>query len=227
MTGKCAICGKEVSYSKLTEGALIRDQILKHIKSHTKNFGDKARICDSCLNDFRSDYILESLTVGKREISKLEKHVAKSIEENQIVSEDISEEYEKGLTFGEKLSDKIAEFGGSWPFIIAFMIFVFGWIGINTYILLTRPFDVYPFILLNLILSCLAAVQAPIIMMSQNRQEERDRLQSKHDYQVNLKAELEIQHLNEKLDLLMKKQWERLMHIQQLQLDMMQEMRKK
>ena len=115
------------------------------------------------------------------------------------------------------------DFGGSWIFISLFGAFILIWIVINTVLLMVRPFDPYPFILLNLMLSCLAAVQAPIIMMSQNRQEARDRLRSESDYRVNLKAELEIRHLHEKLDHLLQHQWQRLIEIQQIQIELMNE----
>ena len=124
---------------------------------------------------------------------------------------------------GIRKGDKIAVFGGSWKFILVFGSVLLIWIIVNTAVLLWKPFDPYPFILLNLILSCLAAIQAPVIMMSQNRQEAKDRLRSKHDYRVNLKAELEIRHLHEKIDHLMSHQWERLVEIQQIQIELMSE----
>ncbi|WP_286833189.1 DUF1003 domain-containing protein, partial [Acinetobacter sp. UBA3132] len=130
-------------------------------------------------------------------------------------------------TFGERLADKIASFGGSWSFLICFTVLITFWIGMNTMVIVTKPVDPYPFILLNLILSCIAAIQAPVIMMSQNRQEAKDRLRSQNDYQINLKAELEIQHLHEKLDHLLQHQWERLAQIQEIQLDLLSEMSKK
>ena len=122
------------------------------------------------------------------------------------------------------MADRIADFGGSWTFILSFGGFILVWVVINTIVLIARPFDPYPFILLNLFLSCLAAIQAPIIMMSQNRQELRDRLRSENDYRVNLKAELEIRHLHEKLDHLLQHQWERLIEIQQIQIELMNEL---
>lgn len=109
-------------------------------------------------------------------------------------------------TFGQKVADKVAAFGGSWTFIISFFVFILLWIGVNVYFLTNKGFDPYPFILLNLILSCLASLQAPIIMMSQNRQEEKDRERAKKDYEINLKAENEIQLLQEKLDKLIELQ---------------------
>ncbi len=133
-------------------------------------------------------------------------------------------EFAQKLTFGEALADKIAEFGGSWKFIIIFMVILGVWIVLNSLLFFLKSFDPYPFILLNLLLSCLAALQAPVIMMSQNPQEAKDRLRSENDYRVNLKAELEIRHLHEKIDHLLSRQWERLVEIQQLQIDLMSEL---
>jgi len=130
----------------------------------------------------------------------------------------------KDVTLGEKMADGLASFGGSWTFLIIFGSILFIWIGLNSILLLKKPFDPYPFFLLNLVLSCIAAVQAPVIMMSQNRQEAKDRLRSQHNYQVNLKAELEIRQLHDKIDHLLSHQWERLVEIQQIQIDLLSEL---
>ena len=121
------------------------------------------------------------------------------------------------------MADNVATFVGSWKFISIFFLFIFAWAITNAYLLLTKPFDPYPFILLNLILSCTAAVQAPLIMMSQNRQSKKDRINAEHDYKVNLKAEMEIRHLNAKVDELLTHQWQRLLEIQRIQTEMMEE----
>jgi uncharacterized membrane protein len=145
------------------------------------------------------------------------------LRQHEILSSDIGKEFQKKLTFGERLSDRIAEFGGSWSFIICFGVVLLGWIILNAVFLINRGFDPYPFILLNLILSCLSAIQAPIIMMSQNRAEARDRLRAEHDYKINLKAELEIRHLHEKIDHLLQRQYNRLFEIQQIQIELLEE----
>ena len=155
------------------------------------------------------------------ELSVLEKDVVQSIHDNELVADDLNEQFDKQLTVGERVSDHVASFGGSWKFIILFFCVMGVWIVANSVYFLWHAWDPYPFILFNLILSMLAAIQAPIIMMSQHRQEDRDRLRSQHDYQVNLKAELEIRHLNEKLDHLLSHQWERLVQIQQVQIQML------
>ena len=149
--------------------------------------------------------------------------MAASLEKEELLSRNINQEFENSFTLGERLADRIAAFGGSWTFISIFMVVLVIWMGINTWILLTKPFDPYPYILLNLVLSCLAAIQAPVILMSQNRQEARDRLHAEHDYEINLKAEIEIRKLHEKLDHLLMHQWQRLMEIQQLQVNLMEE----
>ncbi len=160
----------------------------------------------------------------KGELSSLEEEVVRSLQEHELLSLNTESEFEQNWSFGERLADKIATFGGSWTFLISFGIFLFIWILINSIVLISHPLDPYPFIFLNLILSCLAAIQAPIIMMSQNRQEAKDRIRSQHDYQVNLKAELEIRHLHEKIDHLLSHQWDRLVQIQELQLEMLSDL---
>ncbi len=136
----------------------------------------------------------------------------------------MNETIDDQCTLGQRLADHVASFGGSWTFIIFFASVLIVWIVINSVAMLGKPFDPYPFILLNLVLSCLAAIQAPVIMMSQNRQEVKDRLRAENDYRVNLKAELEIRHLHSKLDLLLTHQWQRLLEIQQVQTDLLEEL---
>jgi uncharacterized membrane protein len=147
--------------------------------------------------------------------------------EQELLSDNIDTQYQDSLTFGQKLADRMADFGGSWKFIIIFSIVIFFWLGLNSFLLFSRPFDPFPFILLNLVLSCIAAIQAPVIMMSQKRHESRDRMRSVNDYQINLKAELEIRHLHQKIDHILSKQWERLIEIQEIQLEIMEELRNK
>lgn len=125
----------------------------------------------------------------------------------------LTELKEEQLSFGQRVADRVAEFGGSWGFIISFFLFILGWIVLNSLLLLNKGPDPYPYILLNLMLSCLAAIQAPIIMMSQNRMEEKDRARAIRDFQVNIQAEAEIRELNEKLDMLMRQHTELHQHL--------------
>ena len=135
--------------------------------------------------------------------------------------------YSKKQLIGQNIADSVAKFGGSWTFILIFIFILLFWIILNSIALMKKPFDPYPYILLNLVLSCLAALQAPVIMMSQNRQEEKDRIRAENDYQVNLKAEIEIKILHEKLNHLITDQWDRLVEIQEIQLELLEDLQKK
>jgi uncharacterized membrane protein len=161
----------------------------------------------------------------KGELGELEMETLKSLQENEIISRNPEEEIQTGLTFGQRVADRIAAFGGSWSFIISFAVVLLAWMFVNSFLHAAHPFDPYPYILLNLALSALAAIQAPVIMMSQNRQETRERLRSLNDYQVNLKAELEIRQLNQKMDHLLTHQLERLMEIQKTQIELIDEVK--
>jgi uncharacterized membrane protein len=220
----CQICKKPKSPQNGMIAELIRPSLLEFIKKKVPDLDSKAFICFQDLGEFRRDYVKEVLEDEIGELSALDNEVIQSLEQHEILSSDISKQFERELTFGERLSDHIAEFGGSWKFLITFGAVLIGWIVLNAVVLFNRGFDPYPFILLNLILSCLAAVQAPIIMMSQNRAEARDRLRAENDYKVNLKAELEIRHLHEKIDHLLRRQYNRLFEIQQIQIELLQEL---
>ena len=206
---------------------LIRPSLLEFIKKKTPGLDSKGFVCLDDLGEFRKDYVKEVLEDEIGELSALDQEVIESLQQHEILSSNIEKQFQKKLTFGERLSDRIAEFGGSWKFLISFGAVLLIWIAVNGIILVTHAFDPYPFILLNLILSCLAAVQAPVIMMSQNRAEARDRLRAENDYKVNLKAELEIRHLHEKIDHLLRKQYNRLFEIQQIQIELLEEIGRK
>ena len=178
------------------------------------------------LNHFRRLYLTSLMEKEKGELAALDKEVMEAIRSNSILTEKIQDEMEGELTFGQKLADRIASFGGSWFFIVSFFLFILLWVASNLWLLTIHTFDPFPFILLNLILSCLAAIQAPIIMMSQNRQEQKDRQRSEHDYKINLKAELEIQLLNEKIDHLMVHQNKKLLEIPEVQVDYLEDLLK-
>ncbi len=219
----CQICKKPKSPHSGMIAELIRPSLLEFIQKKLPDLDTKGFICLDDLGEFRKDYIKEVLEDEIGELSALDQEVIESLQQHEILSSDISKQFERKLTFGERLSDHIAEFGGSWKFLISFGAVLVIWIAINGVILATHAFDPFPFILLNLILSCLAAVQAPIIMMSQNRAEARDRLRADNDYKVNLKAELEIRHLHEKIDHLLRRQYNRLFEIQQIQIELLEE----
>jgi uncharacterized membrane protein len=220
----CSVCGTRVKLSEVLPVELVRGATIKAIQEKIPDLPlEGSYICLNDLNRFRREYIEDVLEEERGTLSRLEQEFVDSLAERELLSKNINIEFEKDLTFGERLADKVAEVGGSWGFIIGFALVVAVWVIVNTVALLKTPFDPYPYILFNLVLSCLAAVQAPIIMMSQNRQDAKDRLRSEHDYRVNLKAELEIRHLNERIDLLLRHQWQRLLEIQQIQIDILEE----
>src|SRR4029450_4381855 len=223
----CQICKEPKSPHDGMLAELIRPSLLEFIKKRMPDWDGTGFVCLDDLGEFRKDYVKEVLQDEIGELSTLDHEVIESLHEHEILSRNISQQFERKLTFGERLSDHIASFGGSWRFIILFGAVLFGWIILNGIFLLNHGFDPYPFILLNLILSCLAAIQAPIIMMSQNRAEARDRLRAENDYKVNLKAELEIRHLHEKIDHLLRKQYNRLFEIQQIQIELLEEIGRK
>jgi uncharacterized membrane protein len=222
-TGKCHISKLELPLNHLVRGQNIRPAILSLIKKEHHDFDGESYISDEQLNAYRKKYLEDILQQEVGELSHLEEAVVKSISDNELMSANIESEMDRQLTIGERVSDRIAAFGGSWTFIISFFLFILLWIAVNIFVLISKPFDPYPFILLNLLLSCLAAIQAPIIMMSQNRQETKDRQRSEHDYKVNLKAELEIRLLHEKIDHLILQQNQRMLEIQQIQVDLMED----
>jgi uncharacterized membrane protein len=224
-TYQCQICKKVKKLNELVPSDLVRPAIINLIQKAYPDLNDTGYICYDDLNVFRNKYLQQMLEEEKGELTELDQSVVQSFKDNEILARNIEVEYEEKLKPGERIADKIASYGGSWKFIITFAIVLAVWIIINSVVLLLRPFDPYPFILLNLVLSCLAAIQAPVIMMSQNRQEVKDRARSEHDYQINLKAELEIRNLHQKIDHLLTHQWERLVQIQQVQLEMMEELK--
>lgn len=164
------------------------------------------------------------LDIESEQFVKLNGIVKEAIEEEKLLSQKLLEFEDKNPTFVSRVADRVASFGGSWKFILSFMLFMLVWILTNVY-LLSKPFDQYPFILLNLLLSTIAALQAPVIMMSQNRKEEKDRQRAVNDYMINLKSEIEVRNLHGKLDLLITEQMKTLFDIQKTQVDLMEEIK--
>jgi uncharacterized membrane protein len=163
----------------------------------------------------------------EKQLTKLQKIVQQAIAEEKLIIENLLHQPEEILTKGQSVSDKVASFGGSWKFIISFSVILSVWVLFNTLSPRKDEFDPYPFILMNLVLSAIAALQAPIIMMSQNRKEEKDRKRSENDYLINLKAELEVRSLHQKIDLLLEEQIKILFESQAKQLEMLNEINTK
>lgn len=212
---------KEFPVSERVSAKTIRHSILNLIQKDNPGFTHNSYISQSELNKYREQASLDYMIKEIGELSDAEKTVLASVNNSNLITDKVDGKKEQILTVGQKVADKVASFGGSWTFIISFGVFIFLWISINVYWLVNKAFDPYPFILLNLILSCLAALQAPVIMMSQNRQEEKDRDRAKKDYMINLKSELEIRSLHEKIDHFIMHQQQELLEVQKVQIDMM------
>ena len=166
------------------------------------------------------------LSEQSEQVRKLHQIVEDTVKEEKLMIENLLNPPKEIITRGQSISDKVARFGGSWKFIISFGVVLTAWIMYNSFAKGKADFDPYPFILMNLILSCIAALQAPIIMMSQNRQEEKDRMRSENDYLINMKAEMEIRSLHQKIDLLLEEQIKTLFDTQAKQFAMLQDMAK-
>jgi uncharacterized membrane protein len=217
------ISNKSFSVAERISGHIVQPNILGLIQSENPSFTIDSHLSISELNQYREKYLRALLERERLAISGLEGVVLASISNETTLADKIEFEDNTTYTYGQRLADNVATFGGSWTFIIAFGVFLFIWIITNVFVLVSRPFDPYPFIFLNLILSCIAALQAPVIMMSQNRQEEKDRTRAKKDYMINLKAELEIRMLHEKIDHLILHQQQDLLEIQNIQVDMLKD----
>jgi uncharacterized membrane protein len=220
----CGVCGRRLTPREAIPAGAVRSSLTDLIQRDHPTWSPESFICRADLAHYRGQYVESMLESERGELTSLEEEVVESLRQHEILATNVDAEFEQAWTLGERIADRVATFGGSWTFLISFGVFLACWITMNAYVLFWRPFDPYPFILLNLVLSCLAAIQAPVIMMSQNRQEAKDRLRSQHDYQVNLKAELEIRHLHEKMDHLLSHQWERLVEIQQIQIELLSQL---
>ena len=226
-TAVCQICHQNRLTNEGEVAELIRPSLVEFMKKQHSQWEGTGFVCLEHIAHDRSEYVKEVLRDELGELTELDHEVVESLREHEIISSNIEQQFQRELTFGERVSDRLAEFGGSWKFLMMFCGVLIAWIITNGVIIATHAFDPFPFILLNLILSCLAAVQAPIIMMSQNRAEARDRLRAENDYKINLKAELEIRHLHEKIDHLLRRQYNRLFEIQQIQIELLEELSRK
>ncbi|GEO22372.1 DUF1003 domain-containing protein [Cyclobacterium qasimii] len=223
---KSHLSKKEINRGEVVNGNEIRDGIFDFIKSQYPDFSRESIISIGELNKYRRLYLTKLIEQEKGDLAAIDKDVMDAIRNNSILSENLQEDIDTAITLGQRMADKIASFGGSWTFIIAFFSFLTLWIIANIWLLASNTFDPYPFILLNLMLSCIAAIQAPIIMMSQNRQGQKDRQRAELDYKINLKSELEIQLLNEKIDHLLVHQNKKLLEVQEVQIDYLEDLMK-
>jgi uncharacterized membrane protein len=222
----CQVCGA-TRRAVLRRALVVRPAVAQLIERETGRWDESGWICLDDLTRYQHRYVHSLLEAERGELTALDREVLDALREHEILARNPETEFESGLTLGQRLADRLATFGGSWTFITAFGVLLVGWMAVNSIALIARPFDPFPYILLNLVLSALAALQAPVIMMSQNRQEARDRQRAIHDYRVDLKAELEIRQLHQKLDHLLSRQWERLIEIQEIQLELIDEIRRR
>jgi uncharacterized membrane protein len=221
----CQICNSS-DEKFLRPASLVSEQIIELIEQN-QDWNPNAWICANDLNRLRNIYVENLIREEKGEISDLEKTVLQSLNSTEILATNLDAFSDKNLSRWERVADQLAEFGGSWAFIVLFLLLIAIWVVLNSVFLIEHRFDPYPFIFLNLLLSCIAAIQAPIIMMSQNRQAARDQQKALQDYQVNLKAELEIRELHHKIDNLLIYHWQRLLEIQKVQTELMNELQQK
>ncbi len=221
----CRLCGNDTSGAKRVNLASLRTALLETVQAkHPDHFRAQGFMCLGCLKVARVEHSIRQLELERGELSAVELEVATRAAAHEHSVELLEHSMWTGSTFGQRAADNIARVGGSWPFVISFIVILILWTTVNTLVLATDAFDPYPYILLNLVLSCVAALQAPIIIMSQNRSQARDRIQAEQDFRVNLKAEMELVSLHEKIDHLLHVQWDRMMEIQQTQLDILTEL---
>ena len=219
----CVVCGKPHKPSALHQISALSAGVAALIREALPDAPATGLICRTDEAQFRRRYVEKLLEAERGQISLLDRDVLDSFSKDATITADADLAFEGNRSFGQRAADTVATFGGSWRFILIFLAMLVVWMLVNSLGLLLRSFDPYPFILLNLVLSCVAALQAPIIMMSQRRQEAKDRMRAENDYRINLKAELEIRHLHEKIDHQMARQWERLAAIQQMQIELLEE----
>jgi uncharacterized membrane protein len=218
----CRVCGQSFARHDLRAWVDVRAGISALIRADHPDWASGDHICQADLARYRRRYVEAMLEDERGELGQLERQVIDSIAEGGLISLPPGEVITPPITFGEKMADRVADFGGSWTFILGFLVVLIVWVTINAVGLMAKAFDPYPFILLNLVLSCIAALQAPIIMMSQSRKEAKDRQRAENDYRVNLKAEVEIRQLHEKIDHQLARQWERLAEMQQIQIEILE-----
>lgn len=218
----CSLCNTTVEGRSLASPQKLENLILDLIRKDRPEWDAKRGICPNCLEQYRAKKFVGYLEAEYQKLSEIEHAVVSKITRRGRVSKVVHQDFDASMTFGQHVADRVARFGGSWPFIGIFGGILVAWMVVNAWVIAKHPFDPYPFILLNLVLSTLAALQAPVIMMSQNRQAAKDRLHAQQDYEVNLMAEIEIRDLHDKMDSLRFKQWHELWHIQKRQIELLE-----
>lgn len=221
----CFICQRTGHFPELVRAGSARPSVAEHLaRSRGVAWAPEAHVCQDCLTEARHEHLLERMRTERGRLTELDEEVARRIRQREsVVLAEERGEHAAG-TIGERVADNMARWGGSWPFVLGFVALLVIWTLVNGLVLRNRGFDPYPFILLNLVLSCLAALQAPIIMMSQNRAEARDRERAESDYRVNLKAEIEVAALHDKLDHVLHAQYEEMIEPEEAELDLLEQL---
>ncbi len=223
-SGACLLCDRRPPAERLLRIESVRPYVAEWIaRRHSDRWPGDGWIGWDCLQEAMLSCEVERLEEERGELSAVETEVARRATDHDAIARDVTAEFDRRISFPQRAADRLATWGGSWTFVFGFLIVLGGWIALNAVKPAAETFDPYPFILLNLVLSCIAALQAPVILMSQNRQAARDRVQADHDFRVNLKAEIEIGALHEKLDHLLHRQWESMIELQELQLDLLRQ----
>ena len=221
----CAICGRTCAEGEGMALADLRPSLAALIRREHPDFDDDRVICTADLQRYRQLNLTQLLVDETGEVGELEAEVAEALSRGELLTPQTApDEVEEPPDFGARMADGVADWGGSWAFILTFLAVLILWMSVNGLGIMRQAFDPYPFILQNLVLSCVAALQAPVIMMSQRRQEAKDRLRAENDYQINLKAELELRQLHEKLDHQLTHQLQRLLEIQRIQIELLSEL---
>ena len=221
---ECLVCGQKFLIKNLIPMGAIRKSITEEISHDFPEWSPQSYICQADLTKYRIQYVHSLLKSEKGEVTDLEYEVIKSLQQHEVITKNVENQLDQNWTLGERLADKIATFGGSWAFLMCFATFLAIWIIVNTVVMVTHPADPYPFILLNLFLSMTAALQAPLILMSQNRSSDYDRLHADNDFHVNLKTEEEMRVLHAKIDRLIQTDYPDMLEVQALQTKMLGEM---
>jgi len=221
----CVVCGLSKPIDSQHSERSLRPKLATFIAArHPANWSPDADICTECLDAERAAFVKDQLEQERGQLSVIETEVSRRAAAHTTLAAHLEEQFVRNLSLGQRIADKVAIVGGSWSFVILMVAALLGWIILNSAMLGKAAFDPYPYILLNLALSCIAALQAPIIMMSQNRAAVRDRMEADEDYKINLKAELEIAALHEKIDHLLNRQWEGMVELQELQIGLLKEL---
>lgn len=218
----CSLCQRACGPHDIIPGEIIHDPYTDLVREQHPAWTPEQHVCISCLHACQSTHLQATSAEEDIAFAQQEAELADTLRSLELSSRNRRVEWEAQRTPGERVSDTVAAFVGSWTFLLIVAVILIIWVGLNTVVLLIRPFDPYPFIFLNLVLSLVAALQAPLILMSQNRQDARDRARSEHDYRVNLRAELEIRHLHWKLDQLLTQRWQHLLQMQEQQIALME-----